>query len=198
MSAGSRGSDRGPGDAPVAVPVLELVPAAPVPPHERNKHGAPKATAQQRKGKATDRARLDEVISLRELLFDDRSIVDQVSKRFGVSKRTVRSDIVRVKAAWLQERKERTVEESVARAERTAMRMFRRSVAKGDDKTARKWFQDYCRIVGAYAPDAVKLEGFERERIAGMTDEELDAAIVAAATAAGKRVALNASPKEDS
>lgn len=158
---------------------------------ERNKHGEAK-TSVQRSGRQLNKIRVQKVQDLKEMLVPDGEIAKMVSTEFRCSKQTVYEDLRRIKAQWEEEAASRTPESSRIQAARTAQRMFGRLSAKGDHKTARRYFQDWCKITGAYQPTKVTIVD-ERD----MSLEQLEAAakeevlgILAALTPEQKRELL--------
>lgn len=146
----------------------------PAKPHERRADGKPKRNAS---GPPIDKARLQDVLELKELLFPKLEIVRLISEKYGVSASAVYEDINRIDASWQEEAALQSPEKHRLQAKRTAAKMFRRSVAKGDDKTARKFFEDWCKITGSYAPDAMKLYLMDKAKVEAMSQSELDGEI---------------------
>lgn len=140
-------------------------------PTDRNKHGEPKS-GRQKAGKQLNKIRVQKVESLKEMLFPNVEIVKLIAEEFGCSRQTIYEDLKRIEMTWEEEAKLRTPTNARTQAARTAQRMFRTLRAKGDEKTARRYFQDWCKITGAYAPERIAIVD-ERE----MSTEQLDAAI---------------------
>lgn len=160
-------------------PKTDAIPA-PTPAALRAKGGKPRTGKPAR---YPDAQRIAEVQNLMTMRYSNNEIVRRISAPvedggYGVNERTVRHDIARVMAEW---KEAATVgrDEKVAAARTTAAAMFRRHLARGEGKLADSYFDKLCKIDGAYAPDQMKILGAEVADAASLSDEELEAAIVA-------------------
>lgn len=134
-------------------------------------------------GPMADAERIARVEEMLTMQFSPNEVARQLAKPkaeggFGVTERTIRDDVRRVFASWADESRDASAS-ARDQALRTARKMFRRAIAAGDMKTADRFFDKSCRILGAYAPDALRVLDGDRAAIAGMTDDQLDLEIAA-------------------
>jgi hypothetical protein len=160
---------------PAAVNAVKSAKPEATPADDRRKDGTP------RTGKPAphpDRNRVAAVERLVASFVDDLEIVRLISRPpeeggFGCSERTVRADLARVWATIQASGAEKR-ERRVNRARYTAEVMFRRHIARNEGKIAAGYFDKLCRIDGAYAPDAIRIQDAEADKFMRLTEEQLD------------------------